>query len=828
MSSQLAAGLDPAAIQAPPDTAWCAAWTARVDQALRANLAAARPHGAAGVAVVAVGGYGRGDLCPASDIDVLLLYDGGEPHGLDELVRALCYPLWDAGLEVGHAVVTPKEVVRTAQAHTDRATSLLTRRLVAGDRGLVDELDGRLQRWLRRHRGKLMEALDTDASRGPAGWLEPDLKRDPGGLRSLQRLRWAAACLLGHGSLDALVGARFLGAGERKDLVEAEAVLLAARCALHRVEARPGDRLRVDLHADVAAELGLADGDELLARTGLAMRLVTHAHERAWPRLRWDASQGRRRRRPAPRELDDGVWLVDGQIELAGNRDPVAEPSLGLRAIAAAASANARLGRGAAERLRRTLTGQRLAWDRRARQALLAVLGAGPAAPRALAEADHVGVLAALLPDWPRVRGRPQRNPFHLYDLDTHLAETVAWVGRLAEGELDCDHAARWRGLEDPEALLLGAWLHDVGKAWDGDHSAVGADIAGDWVRYMGFGERRAERVATLVGHHLLLADAATRRDIDDPEVIAELAGALGDTEALDALLLLSLADSRATGPSACSPWKDALLGSAYLRVRARLHDDAVTPGSPEETAVAARGASANGASFAEPLLAGLPRRYLVAASPRQVLAHADLLARRGEEPLACDWHDGDVAGTAVMSVVADDRVGLLADCAGALTGCDLDLLDARAVTRADGLAVDWFTVTDAGPRARQEAAQALRAAAHGHGDVAELVAARERRRDARLPREAALVEHEAVVDDDRGEQVRVEITAPSAPGLVFRLARAAADAGWSASGLKATSLGAQARVVFFLAGADDAAGGELAALLQREAVPPRHLRSSA
>lgn len=808
---------DPGTIDAPLGPAWCAAWTATVDRVLAGKLA----DDAAGVAVLALGSYGRRELCPASDIDLVVLHDGVAADRLDALVGALCYPLWDAGLEVGHAVWTPEEVVDAADADTATATSLLSRRVVAGDRRLAGDVDARLQRWLRDAGTRLLTALAAAAGAGPAGRLEPDLKTDPGGLRSLHRLDWAAMCLLGDSDLGALAGARYLMAGAHATLVDSAATLLGARCALHQAEGRAGDRLRIDLHDDVAARLGLADGDVLLRRVGLAMRTIAHAHDRAWPRLQRGVGAGARAQ---VTPVDDGVRLVDGLVEPDADRDPVAEPSLGLRAVAAAAARGTRLSGASAEWLRDRLDGQAVPWDLASRRALLAVLRAGPHAPAALADADDAGVLSAMLPGWSRVRGRPQRNPFHVYDLDTHLAETVHWLARVAGGELDDAHAACWRRLEDPDALWLGAWLHDCGKAWPGDHSEVGADVATGWVRHMGFGAHRADRVAALARHHLLLADTATRRDLDDPCEIGRVATAVADAETLDALWLLSLADARASGPTTHSPWKDALLATVHRRVRARLQDDAVTPGRPEETAAKARHAALTGNAGLEPLLTGMPQRYLVAASTRQVLAHAELVAARGDALLACAWREGEVPGTAVLSVVADDRTGLLADCAGVLAGFGLDLLDARAVTRDDGLAVDWFTVTGGDEAAYQGAADALREAGAGRGDVAGLVAARERRRDARLPREAVLADHAVVLDDD-GEQVRIEVTAPNTPGLAYRLTRAAADAGWSIAGLKAESLGAQARVAFFLEGVSGDTGAELAGLLRSQASPPAHLR---
>ncbi len=797
-----------------------------VDARLRAGLAAS--EATAGVALVAVGGYGAARLCPRSDVDLLLLHDGRVAGGLDAVVRSVCYPLWDAGMAVGHAVRTVREAARAGDDTVETATALLTRRLVAGDRGLLDRLDARLARAPSRQGRQLVQALGRDApdrAALPVGRLEPDLKCDPGGLRDLDRLEWAAAGLLGRPSLEALVETGTLGAPDHSALRMARAVLLAARTALHLTDARSGDRLRLDLHDDVAARLG-GEADGLLRAVGLAMRAVAHVAARAWPRLLADAQGGRSRPSPAPRPVDDGVAVVDGLVTLAAERDLHADPTLAWRAVAAAAREGAHLDRRTAERVRTTFASARPWWDDAARDALLTTLRQGEAGVRALRDADHLGLLVAYLPGWERVRGLPQRNPFHRFDLDTHLLHTVAWLVAIGEGALEPDHARRWAALEDPDALLLAAWLHDVGKAWPGDHSLVGAELVAEWLADAGFGSARAMRVAKLVRLHLLLPDVATRRDLDDPEEIAGVAEAVGDAETLDGLLLLALADARATGPSVWSAWKDGLLATLHARVRAALRDDAAVPGAPEDTAAAARRvAAAAGASQAavDRLLADVPRRYVVAASAEQIAAHLALLAERAPDRPAAAWRAGSVPGTAVLSVVAPDRVGLLAACAGIISSHDLRLLDARAVTSGQGTALDWFTVAvDGEPPAAL--AEEVVAAIEGEVDVAARIAARERRRDARLPAEAALAKTSVTVDAS-GDLVRLEVRAPSTPGLVYRLTRAVADTGISVAGLKAEVLGAQARVALFFPELAAVLRETLVAALTTAAAPPDHLR---
>ena len=821
-------------MRAAPGPAWCRAWSAQVDEALRDWLDRFGVDG--GVAVVALGSYARAELCPASDVDLLLLHDGWAKPDLEALVRALCYPLWDAGLSVGHAVRTPKQAVQAAAARVDTGTALIDRRLVAGDAGLLDDLASRTRRWLQRAGAKLLSSLavadDERLRRAGAvpGLLEPDLKSGRGGLRDLHSLRWAAACVLGEAGIDPLVGARYLSAAERRDLSAANAELLTARCALHLLHrdlagaagVRPGsavDRLRLDLQDDVAARLGpdetgaAPSADDLLRRVGLAARTVAHAHARTWPRLLADASGGRRRRRPPAERLDDDLTLVDGLVEVDPGATLLRDVSLGWRAIAACASRGTTLGRASAERLRAQLAeAGTLPWDERARRAFVAALRCGRAALPAFADAGHVGLLPAYLPDWGRVRGRPQRNPLHRYDLDTHLLETVAVLGEIAAGDLGASAAELWAGLRDPDVLLVAAFLHDIGKSWPGDHAVVGADIAHDWAARMGFDHRRRDRIARLVRLHLLLPDVAGGRDLDDRDEIARVAARVGDAETLDALYLLSLADARATGPAAWSPWKDSLLARLHARVRAVVAGG--DGGAPEPDAViAAAAALSDDPEALAALLDNLPRRYLVAADAGQVAAHARLLAVAGGEVRAA-VRRGPVAGTLTWSVVGADRRGFIADCAGVLAAHGVAVLDARAFTKPSphgGTALDWFVVRDGVGVDWDAVERDLRAAVAGDLDVDDLVARRERRLGARplhppLP-VAVTVERQPTV-------IRVEVRAADAPGLLYLLARALADAGADVVGARVGTLGHEVRDVFFLRPAGG--GPDLAAVEQR------------
>ncbi len=810
---------------------WCAEWTDRLDDALRSWMAADAPR-TGGLALIALGSYARREVCPHSDIDLLVLHDGWSEGDLEQVVRSLCYPLWDAGLQVGYAVHTPRSAVRAAGDRIDTATALMDRRLLCGDPGLLDQVASAYSRWLRRRSGKVLTQLAAaddsrhDRAGAEPGMLEPEVKSGAGGLRDLHSLRWAAGCVLGELGLGPLVGARYLGATDHRALMHANEDLLAVRVALHlctSTSGAPTDTLRLDLQDEVAKLTGAASRDDVLSRVNLAMRTIAHVHGRTWPLLLADARSGRRRRRSQPVPVEDGIQLVDGQVELDGDATLRDRPALGLRAVAVAARHDAHLGRGAITRLQHDVgvVGQ-LPWDQRARGAFLATLRRGPAALPALADADHIGLLSAHLPEWGRVRGHPQRNPYHLFDLDTHLLQTAAWIPRLAEGELGERLSAVYERLDEPDVLLLGALFHDVGKAWEGDHAIVGARIAGRWIAEMGFDQRRAQRVARLVRLHLLLPDVAQHRDLDSRSEIQAVADQVVDTETLDALLLLSLADARATGPSAYSPWKDGLLVELHARARRALTGGLIGSviAHPDTKIAAARDRGDEVPPGAmERLLDDPPRRYLLVADVDQMVEHAQLMDRLSDDdPVAVAVREARGAeATARISFVGRDRRGLLADVVGALAGLGLDVLEARAFTRRDGIVLDWFVVrrrANAAAPARDTVISQVEAAGRGDADVERSVVRQEQRWDERPGVEVQLIEPAVVVD--HGETVtRIEVEGRDAPGVLFRLLKALADAGLDVSAARVATLGPQVRDVFFVPSDADVDWGAVTAGLR-------------
>ena len=515
------------------------------------------------VALVAVGGYGRRELLPRSDLDVLLLHGGRDD--IAGIADRIWYPVWDSGAELDHAVRTVPQARRVARTDLKVALGLLSARHVAGDPDLTERLRaGALEDWRAAAPARLAELHDVHDERARtsgelAFLLEPDLKEARGGLRDVHAIQAVAAAWVAPAP-----GPKVRTAYEQ---------ILDARHALHEVTGRRLDRLVLEEQDEVARALGLLDGDVLLRMLAGAARTVSYAVDHAFrqaDRLRSRPGagnrQGRRlRRRQAERRpLADGLVEQDGEVVLARAADPAIDPTLVLRAAAAAAQAGLPLAPRTLDRLTECPP-LPVPWPAAARDAMLSLLGAGQAAVGVWEALDTEGLVTALIPDWERVRNRPQRNPLHTYTVDRHLAEAAAHAAALT------------REVARPDLLLLAALLHDMGKGWPGDHSVTGEVVARDVVRRMGLPAPDADLVASAVRLHLLLPMVATRRDLDDPVTVKQVATAVRSRALLELLHALAIADGLATGPAAWNDWKATLVADLVRRVEAVL-DGEPTP----------------------------------------------------------------------------------------------------------------------------------------------------------------------------------------------------------------------------------------------------------
>jgi [protein-PII] uridylyltransferase len=523
------------------------------------------------VALVAVGGLGRRDSGPHSDLDLVLLHTGEAQ--VAALAAALWYPIWDARLGLDHSVRTTAEALSVASDDLAVALGLLDARHVTGDPALTAGLRcAAREQWRRtavRVLPRLREAVAARHRRHGelAFLLEGDLKESAGGLRDLAVLR----------------GIGYTGVADSMPppVRAAHTRLLDVRDALHLGAGRRLDRLLAQERDAVATALGLAGRDALLRRVATDARTVAHALDDAWRAAqRW--GQARRSARPAAarpvrRPLAPGVAAYDGEAVLARTAISARpEPVLSLQVAAAAASAGLPIARATCQWLATYCPPLPQPWPAAAREALRTLLGAGPALVPTWETCDRYGLVAGWLPEWQRLRSAPQYNPVHRFTLDRHLVQAAAEAARFT------------REVARPDLLLLGALLHDVGKGLPGDHSQAGAPVAVAIARRIGLPPADAAVVGTLVRLHLLLPHTATRRDLSDPVTIATVAGQVGDLSTLALLHALARADAAATGPAAWSDWKGRLVAELVARVSEALrHGRLPTPPEPDRALVA-------------------------------------------------------------------------------------------------------------------------------------------------------------------------------------------------------------------------------------------------
>lgn len=725
----------------------CRAYSDLVDAWLIELVAAVgEQHGLEGVALVAVGGYGRAELSLQSDVDVVLLHRGRGDIGA--LADGLWYPIWDEGVKLGHAVRTIREALALASDDLDTATSLLHVRHLAGEEDLTEELAGRaLSQWQKRAKRWLAELSSrVKARHEQAGevtfLLEPDLKEGRGGLRDVHALRWAEAAR------------SLLWEGDDAALVEAYRTLLSTRVELHRRTGRPGDRLSLEEQDGVAAALGHTDADDLMRAVAGAARTIAWRSDEAWQRI--DASlsgpSGFRSRRD--RVVGPGLVLRDAEVHLAVDAPVASDPTLVLRAAAAAAGAGTRIHRASLERLAAAARPLPEPWPAEVRHALVDLLMAGPRAIPVIEALDQMGLWDHVFPEWPAVRSRPQRNAYHTFTVDRHLVEAAANAAALV---------AR---TDRPDLLLLGTLLHDLGKGFPGDHTDVGVELLEGIGRRMGLPPDDVATLQALVRHHLLLPDVATRRDLDDPETIRLVADAVGDPRTLGLLAALTEADSLATGPAARGRWKAELVRDLVRRV-----GHVLGGGAPEEVR--------EDFPTAEHL-------ELVAAG-RQVL--------RG---------DGDR-----LTVVTPDRPGVFSRVTGALALNGLDVLDA-AVASVDGMALEVLRVESSfGPTIVWDKVLAdLEGALDGRLAIQARLAERARVYGRRLP-PASLQEPPRVLVDNEASRAAtvVEVHAPDSMGVLYRITRALSELDLDIVSAKVQTLGDRVVDAFYVR---RAAGGKV------------------
>ena len=593
------------------------------------------------VAIAAVGGFGRGELSPGSDLDIVIIHTGSLPDAeLSELVNKILYPLWDKNVKIDHSVRTRSEMRSAANDDLKVAMGLLDIRLICGNSDLVAAVQvDALESW-RKNAKRFLPQLEASLTErhqrmGELAYLlEPDLKEARGGLRDITALRAIAT----SSAISVPIGR----------ISVAESTLANVREALHIASGRDKDKLFFQEQDKVAEILGFADADVLMSEVAQAARSVDYLLDLTWYRLAHKGREGGSRifKRDRSTPLSRDITVSNQEVVISSDADFSLDPVIGLRAAASAAQIGLPISMDSLEKLSASLSsGVGLLpnpWPRDARENLITLIGAGSAMVQIFEALDQEEIIFHWIPEWKKVRSLPQRNVLHRHTVDRHMVETAVQAAALT------------RQVHRPDLLLFSALFHDIGKGTEEDHSERGERLIEPLARRIGFSDEDVDIIKLLVKHHLLLSATATRRDLDDPATISSVAEVIPDLQTLELLHALSIADGEATGRAAWTEWKASLVSELVKRVELAITDNTVA---------------------LQPELTDSQR------------AKAD----KGELSVSIE----DRASIYSIEIVVPDKTGLLSTVAGVLNLLRLDVRSARTKSHGNSAVMEWLVIPD-------------------------------------------------------------------------------------------------------------------------------------
>jgi [protein-PII] uridylyltransferase len=809
---------------------------------------------ALGVGLAAVGSFGRGAVALRSDADVVVVV---APRTLASkeaaaFAEALLYPLWDATLPVGHQVLSAADAVALAQTDLPTATALLDLRHLAGDATLVPDLVARAHEgvFAEQDLGAFIGRLEAEAVArherfGSSVYLlEPDVKSGAGGLRDLDGVRWAAraryrvsepAAESRLGMWGELVRLGVLVAREAHEIAAAEEFLWRVRNRLHARAARKADRLGFEEQEALAVAMGYGDdraraAERLMQDYYLHARAVTRARESLFQRLQ----PPRRRPKGVAADLGGGVHLFDGHVTIAGIAELQADPAIAMRAYAACVRQGAPILPFARDGITRAAAdpawGERLRGSAEAAGLFVELVSTVPETRTRrgsmAGELHDVGLLLAMVPEFLPVTGRVHHDVYHVYTVDVHSVAAVDRLRQLARGELahEMPLASRLAAeIARPRPLFLATLLHDVGKGWPDasgsrkNHSKTGAELCDVILPRLGMAAEDVDEARQLVQDHLVMYHVATRRDLDDPATIEEFSSGLRGREGLRNLYLLTVADLSTTSPTAMTSWKARMLDELYFAAEAHLTGKPPQADADrlERVKGAVREASAATAlgGKVEAYLASMPERYLLANSPASIVEHARVVGDRGARVAHVARVPGRHPEAAELCVVAEDRPGLLASIAAAITANRLEVLAAQVYSRQVGDRVEavdlfWVRDRDGGTEGVEGAlprlARDLDDLCASRVEAAALLDARVGSTSPWRERPSPAVPTEVLLDGRASPRhTVVEVFARDRPGLLYRLAHALHELGLSIALSKINTEGTRVADVFYVSEID-------------------------
>ncbi len=770
--------------------------------------AAANPAASERLAIVAVGGYGRGTLAPGSDIDLLFLFPKTETKWIRAVVEAMLYVLWDLGLKVGHSVRSVDECIRQARADITIRTAVLEARGICGEEDIPSLLLQRFDREvvqgtaLEFVTAKLAERDEryrqTETSRYV---VEPNIKEGKGGQRDLQTLFWIAKYTYRVREVDELVTAGLFTRAELNLFRKAEDFLWAVRCHLHFLTGRAEDRLSFEYQPDMSRRLGYQrhPGQSAVERfmkhyflvakdvgdlTAIVCAALEQRHAKRPPRLnrlfgRW--------RRVRSQVLPGTDFAIENQrLTITGpdvfERDPV---NL-IRFFHAADKYDVAMHPDAMHLIRRSLRliRRELRENEEANRLFLEILTSRNAPETILRGMNEAGVLGKFIPEFGKVVALMQFNMYHHYTVDEHLIRAVGILARMDAGTLTEDHplsAEFLPGIAARTPLYLAVLMHDVAKGRPEDHSIAGARIMRKVGRRFGFSDDDTETASWLIEQHLLMSDIAQRRDIYDPRTVRDFADKVQTVERLKMLLVLTVADIRAVGPGVWNGWKGQLLRSLYWETEILLsggHSEADRSSRVKAAKQQTRDALSDWSEHdLDAYLARHYAPYWIKVEPERRLAHARLFRQAEAEGkhVATSFNTHAFHGVTEITVMAQDHPRLLAVIAGACAATGANITDAYINTTTDGWALDTIFVSRTYEGDEDEERLAARIASHVEralkGDLWLTDALQKRTEQRRRQTKAFAVKPRVLITNEWSDRYTViEVSGLDRPGLLYEL----------------------------------------------------------
>ena len=753
--------------------------------------------------VLAVGGYGRGEMAPFSDVDVAFVTPWKPTDWTETVVEAILYLLWDLGLKVGHSARSVEELIRiAAEDHTVR-TAILESRYVWGDEALYDEVTARF--WKKvvagNARAFVKEKLDERDARhkrmGDSRYVvEPNIKDGKGGLRDLHALFWIGKYAYRVNTVAELVEVDLLSNAELRRFQRAERFLWAVRCHLHIAAGRAEERLTFDFQREIAARMNYADRPGkspverfmrhyfLHAKTvgDLTGVFLAHLDEKF-------AGRGRRFMLPALRRRPgklQGFVLDRGRLAVPGEDFFVEDPVRLIRMFALADRHGLEihpLAMRAAARHAKLIDAVRD--DPEANELFLSVLSSPRDPETVLRWMNEAGVFGRFIPEFGRVVAQMQFDMYHHYTVDEHSIRAIGLLSRIERQDLKEEHrlsSALVKLIASRRVLYCAVLMHDIAKGRGGDHSILGAEVARALCPRLGLTEAETETVAWLVRWHLLLSATAFKRDVADPDTIAEFVGRVKSLERLRLLFVLTVVDIRAVGPGTWNSWKAQLLRALFEAAEEMLRLGHKQKGRKERIAAIKTGLAAR-LGWAEPrfdaLSARLPDSYWLAETQEVLSRNARLVDRaaKAKDARAVEIRPLDERAATLVTILAPDQPGLFYRIAAAISLAGANIIDARIHTTEDGMALDNFLIQQAAgepvadPRQLERLESAVRRALEGQEPLRAQLSARR----LPLPRAEAFSIQPAVYVDNQASSryTVVEVNARDRAALLSELAEA-------------------------------------------------------